>query len=743
MKMDSQSQSNSSGAYTANLLGNIRSHLAGLQGFDVMALELIQNADDAKAEEIIFDITSKGLVVTNSGKFSYCGDLNKRPCKHLDTEDYGCDFHRIVDVGSGGKLAHSDNIGRFGIGFVSTYQITDHPEIKSSGIKLLLHPESGQWFTEPIEQKPGTSFFLPWANDPETEGRLALGVSHVTPAHIEKLAEDFKKVLRKSLLFLRHVRKAEVRQDGNLLLACDLERDGGSSLKVRFTPGGDVEEWHVLRADASEAAEALYETHPGLKALDRSPKISMGLRVKPDTLEDGFLYAFLPTEQSTGLPLHLNADFFPEPDRKAVIFSGHQHQQAWNEMLIDAAAAELARDPEGLLEILGSIKLWKVISRAFELSTSDKHPSCYSKFWGRLKKTASESRIVMDQDGYLQRPGDVFLPRTPLLAEQTKVFIEIGGLIASENLRSYRTVMEQLGAAILTLERFVNLLAQATELQAENDEIISEEKAENFYRPLWSLINDVLPENVVQSTTLKSSITKLSNLPIALTEYSYIVKINDLNKTTDPLDPAKVVSLLPTMAICSKKLAEYSKISRLIQPIELTIVVNRLSRSISSNAIEDVIRVKPSELRDLYSLFANLDSNDVNPATYISLRGLPIWLSSSSGLIKADQALLPGDFTDPIGISNLLDVNVLSASAREFVLSKLGVETQNIEAFVRNVLPRAFNDDGPIDAEKYLLLITELSNHPSLVDDEECLKLLGSLPIIPTQDGGWAKPSET
>ena len=28
-----------SGSYTANLLGNIRSHLAGLQGYDVMALD--------------------------------------------------------------------------------------------------------------------------------------------------------------------------------------------------------------------------------------------------------------------------------------------------------------------------------------------------------------------------------------------------------------------------------------------------------------------------------------------------------------------------------------------------------------------------------------------------------------------------------------------------------------------------------------------------------------------------------
>lgn len=50
--MDQQTQPRRSGSYTANLLGNIRSHLAGLQGYDVMALELIQNADDAKAKSV-------------------------------------------------------------------------------------------------------------------------------------------------------------------------------------------------------------------------------------------------------------------------------------------------------------------------------------------------------------------------------------------------------------------------------------------------------------------------------------------------------------------------------------------------------------------------------------------------------------------------------------------------------------------------------------------------------------------
>ena len=331
-----------SGSYTANLLGTIRTHLAGLQGYDVMALELIQNADDAPAEEITFDVTDDGLWVRNSGTFDYCGDLHANMCPFQESEGYSCDYHRIVDVASGGKLGQSENIGRFGIGFVSSYQITDHPQIRSSGISLTLRPEAGEWDIEHCEETPDTEFFLPWARDANTKARQALGVSHVTATHIDRLAEDLTNVVRRSLLFLRHVTRAEVLRNGQLLAGCDLDRGDGTDLLVSFRPGDDVEQWHILRADASARAAALDAAHPRLEGLRRSTSISIGVRVDPEPLQEGLLYAFLPTEYSTGLPLHINADFFPESDRKAVIFKGHQHEHAWNEMLIDAAAGSVS-----------------------------------------------------------------------------------------------------------------------------------------------------------------------------------------------------------------------------------------------------------------------------------------------------------------------------------------------------------------------------------------------------------------
>ena len=741
--MDQPAQPKKSGSYTANLLGNIKSHLAGLQGYDVMVLELIQNADDAKAEEIIFDITDNGLLVRNSGQFTYCGDLDKS-CAFLAESNYKCDYHRITDVGSGGKLSRGENIGRFGIGFVSTYQVTDHPEIRSSGIKLTLHPELGQWFTESFEETSGTSFFLPWADDPESAARLALGVSHVGLSHIDQLADDFQGVLHKSLLFLRHVRKAEVRRNGQLLLACELDRGDDSDLIVSFMPSNEVEHWHILRTDAIEAAKNLYEIHPRLESLHRSTKISIGLRIDPEPLADGLLYAFLPTEQSTGLPLHINADFFPESDRKAVIFAGYQHEQAWNEMLIDAAAVEIARDPECLMKMLGHVRLWQILGRAYGLSSKEAgHPACYKQFWEQLKATATQAHIALAQDGSIQCPSGVFLPRTSFNEHQAKALLEVGGRLGAEDLRPFQTVMNQLGAPILTLERLVGLLESSIVQQDAGAKQIDIDKLDHLYKPLWSIVNDLLPNEETTNLDSNPSVKRLLVLPFIVTEDLYTVTINQTYTAPAALDAVRVAELLPKLAIATRRLSGYPKITRLIKPLELSAVVSHIASASKTGSVEETIAVDQKGLRDLYTLFADLDQqNPVEITVYQKLRSLSIW-QSSRGLVSATEVLLPGNFSDPTGQADLLDTSVLTESAKEFLSIKLEVRTQTIENFVQTVLPTFFDDDGPLDESKFTELIIELANHPSLLNDENARRSLASLSIVPTQDEGWSRPDNT
>jgi len=741
--MEHAAQPSLSGSYTANLLGNIQSHLAGLQGYDVMALELIQNADDAKAEKIVFDITDSGLQVYNSGQFTYCGDLD-RQCSFLDNSNYKCDFHRITDVGSGGKLTRSENIGRFGIGFVSTYQVTDHPEIRSSGIKLALYPERGQWFVEPFEEKNGTSFFLPWANNPNTEARKALGVSHISPNHIKQLADDIQNVLRKSLLFLRYVRNAEVRRNGKLLLACDLARSEDSDLIVTYRPSNEVERWKILRVDAADEAQRLYAIHPRLKTLHRSTKISIGLRVNPGMLSEGLLYAFLPTEQLTGLPLHINADFFPESDRKAVIFSGHQHEQAWNEMLIDAVATELARDLEGLMKIIGPSELWRILGRAYDLySKQSGHPLCFKQFWHHIKATAPQAHIAVARDGSLQCPKGIILDRSPLNENQANALLEIGGRLAAEELRSFQTAMNQLGSPILTLERLVGLLESVMESQVAGVTEVENQQLEKFYHPLWSIINELLPETLTNEPTSNPLVQRLLDLPFVVTEDNFAVTITQSYIAPALFKANRIAALLPKLAIVSHIILEFKKISYLIDELDLNVVTSHLSSMFETEPVDEVISIADKDLQDLYSLFTVLDQQgEIGDIVYYQLSNLPIW-KSSSGLVEASQALLPGNFTDPTGKANLLDISVLTESTREFLSTKLNVHTQTIEAFVQKVLPMFFDDEGPLDTSKYTQLISELANHPSLVNNDDIRRSLGLLPIVPTQDGGWSSPVNT
>ncbi|WP_166257703.1 DUF3883 domain-containing protein [Marinobacter salicampi] len=731
------------GDYTANLLGNIRGHLAGLQGYDIMALELIQNADDAKAEAVIFDITDNALVVWNSGAFTYCGEMTPE-CWMMEDEGYSCDFHRIADVGSGGKLAKSENIGRFGIGFVSAYQITDHPEIYSSGLKLQLIPEKGKFLSTEVTTEEGTKFLLPWATDPNSIARKGIGATAVRSKDIDQLQEEFISVLRKSLLFLRHIRKAEVRRNGRLLLCCELARPDESSLVLTYTPENTTESWHIIRGDAEEAAARLATEYELLKTYDRSSKFAIALKLEPESLQTGLLYAFLPTEQATGLPLHINADFFPEPDRKSLIFSGNQHYRYWNEMLIEAAAGALAKDPEALGQLIGEEKLWRIVHQAAEMGHSGSdHPACFDHFWERLKASVSQSQVAIDTNGQLRIPHQVYLPKGATPSEsQVSALNFLGINLIAPCLSPYRNTLGKVGAPILSLDRLVGLLSNSLEIVTDGASKTEEKMLQEFWVPLWDILEELLPEPVKSSRPYFGNkvLNQLKSLKCLVTEGLSIVSLAEAYQSPRSIDAIRPTTLFPKLAIASSKIARYPKLSRLIDRLELESISNHLGSQVSLHRGEDVLNTEPVALRDFYTFLADLD--EVRPSSdkvYAVLRKLPLWYSSQ-GLIQASKALLPGDFKDPTGSGALLDISILSPSARQFVSEKLGVETQTINSFVETVLPSFFGPSGPLDEGRYDVLIRELSNHPGLLNDPSTLKTLRSLPILPTQDGGWAMP---
>ena len=62
----------SSGNWDTRILGSIATNLTQLRTWDQAIKELVQNADDAEATEIIFSISDTGILVYNNRLMSYC-----------------------------------------------------------------------------------------------------------------------------------------------------------------------------------------------------------------------------------------------------------------------------------------------------------------------------------------------------------------------------------------------------------------------------------------------------------------------------------------------------------------------------------------------------------------------------------------------------------------------------------------------------------------------------------------------
>ncbi|XP_035995653.1 sacsin [Fundulus heteroclitus] len=103
--------------------------------------ELIQNADDAQATDVVFihderSYRTESLWADELG--NYQGPALYAYNNAVFSDD---DWDRIQKVGRSGKINDPNKIGRFGIGFNSVYHITDVPSIFSSGHLGLMDPQ--------------------------------------------------------------------------------------------------------------------------------------------------------------------------------------------------------------------------------------------------------------------------------------------------------------------------------------------------------------------------------------------------------------------------------------------------------------------------------------------------------------------------------------------------------------------------------------------------------------------------
>lgn len=210
--------------------------------------ELVQNAEDAKASEVIFlldksqygtkSILSPGMTEWQ-GPALYCFN-NSVFSQH--------DLNAVSRIGQDSKLERPFAIGRFGLGFNCVYHFTDIPGFVSGDNIVMFDPHAcylpGISPTHPgmkikfigrrildqfpdqfspflhfgcdLQQSfPGTLFRFPLRNE-TTASRSQIKNAKYAPEDVQMLFTSFSEVVSESLLFLRNVQKISMFvKDGN------------------------------------------------------------------------------------------------------------------------------------------------------------------------------------------------------------------------------------------------------------------------------------------------------------------------------------------------------------------------------------------------------------------------------------------------------------------------------------------------------------------------------------------------
>ena len=729
--------------YDAELCGMIEQAMKGLQGYGIMALELIQNADDAGAKSLCFDATQSGLIVTNDAEFTSCG-LTQVRCPWEQSGDKNglkraCNFHAISKMGSRSKINAENQTGRFGIGFVSVYQITDMPIIRSVGIELQLNPLTGVGEQKDVVPTRGTELELPWASQ-QSDIRDAIHAS-ITPDNVvDTLVEEMSDVLHSSLIFLRNLQSVEIRKNGVVRACVELVRtDSGVSLK--FGPTKREEVWLVLSRDANDIIEdrSLFSKFEKLEELNRSKKVSIAIPMNGLTT-DGMLYAYLPTQHTTKMPVHINADFFPHASRQEIVLKGEGHERAWNEAMIATAAHLIEDEFVTIRDSMSPARFWDLGKASFNLKNDD----VFSKFWGSFSKAAKIHPSVRTTGDEWCLPNSIYKTPDDMPEREQDALCSVGLKVLNPELRSYWNPLKELGVVSL------DLLAVVEGLEEQSGTGV--EKNNPHTRAMWSVVNRLLQEEEKQATTSRKNITtpkdrlyqktinRLKNAIFLVDEYGNAASPNNVWQISESVSQSMIERFAPECLLVDKEIVKFTKLAEFIDEYEIDNFAKSLAKSVADHTPEHFIGLQDTDAKKLYELLTSFEMDLETSQVRAILNETP-FLRKLDGFVAPDRALLPSGFRDPTGYFEFVDNSLFTRKIEKFVENVLGVETLNFHDYIEKHLESILDND--VTKNAYHSLLSQIvENKESDENKQKIYELLSERAFVKTCKGGFVLPEE-
>lgn len=724
----------------------LQTFLGPLADFTALAHELVQNADDPDgATRLSFDVREDALVVDNDGVFTDCGEQDEDRCPWLADRPYECDFHSFRRVAGGNKRHRADTTGAFGIGFTAVYRITDHPELISNGRHWIVDDASRNEDERIYECPgcpscraawlPGTRFVLPWATDPSSTLRRRLRVAAVQPEDRSALAHQILDAIPPAMVFLKRLTCIEIHRDGQLARRFErlVEGDG-----ILITGGPRDDGWYLLRGTFEEEAGALGEHVRDLVEAKRT--FAVTLAISPDTPIDGRLYAMLPTQHRSGLPFHINADFYPTPDRKhiiladpppqgrAVVMTEEDFRSAWNRAALQGAARTLAEGVLGLRDRLSPALFWRMIQSIHDADDSLPY------FWKALLPVLQAAPVIRTTNGGWCRPDRAVLLESPDEEDAVPVLEALGLHLVHRDLRTHFTLLVQ--RAAFGIPRL-----DATRLAAA--------LRDRGYA-------DGAPRAPVDPATMGLLWRELGRLLARVTESQRGGVHGDLRACS--IAPARDGQLWPCQAVFvpdgETTIAAFEGIDprfRFFDPLggEATAVAQLCPAFTAEAAIGLLAQLSADELAAAY------ERDDLDPAAILewfaarrveilgtpglrdTLVALPIFPAIGGGLRPLIHLALAGGFSDELGLTDTVDLARLDFRD-DFLRNDLGIGELTFLSYIRHHAPAAFaGEDTPPPDQIRWLARTLVSHLDELRGHDDLRYALSRLPLIECDDGSF------
>ena len=291
--------------------------------------ELIQNAEDAEATELAFELFADRLELRHDG----------RPFTEADVRG-------VCGVGKSGKSGDLTAIGTFGIGFKSVYAYTRSPRISSGDEHFRIENYVRPFPAEPLARS-GTLFVFPFDHDSVPAAVAA-----------REIAAALTAIRPRILLFLRSIERLRVSlRAGAGVSGSVIERSvttwpaaaGPGPRQVTLSSDGrPAEEWLIWQRQAVELAPPVEIAFRAIRAFRDEGDPGRPRLVPCDSSP---LIVSFPTEKETFLGFLVQGPYRTTPARDNV--PGHDPS---NQLLVRETAALLCdvlrqlRD-EGLLTV--------------------------------------------------------------------------------------------------------------------------------------------------------------------------------------------------------------------------------------------------------------------------------------------------------------------------------------------------------------------------------------------------------